>query len=473
VSNTVALPVANERWVETTLGELAEYITSGSRDWSRYYADSGAIFIRTQDINRNRLSLKEVAFVKLPEKVEGKRSLVRKGDLLVTITGANVGKVAVVEGEISEAYVSQSVCLVRLKDPSLSKFVHLQLTARRGDKTTVEAMAYGLGRPVLNLENIRSAPIRIAPAEVQVVLVAEIEKQFSRLDEAVANLKRVKANLKRYKAAVLKAAVEGKLTEDWRKQHPDVEPASKFLERILAERRAKWKGTYKYKEPIAPDSGDLQLLPENWTWASVDQVAYVSLGKMLDKHKHRTGRQIPYLRNINVRWGRVDTEDLLKMFFKENELERYGLLPGDVLVCEGGEPGRAAVWDGRIPELKYQKALHRVRFYGKTEPRYLVFLLEFLANTGRLERWFTGSTIKHFTRESFVSMPISIPPLNEQKEIIAEVERRLSVIDELEATIEANLTRADRMRQAVLSQAFSGHLTNQRPGLLKGDAHVI
>ena len=76
---------------------------------------------------------------------------------------------------------------------------------------------------------------------------------------------------------------------------------------------------------------------------------------MLDKEKHRTGRQLPYLRNINVRWGRVDTDDLLEMFFKNDELERYGLLSGDVLVCEGGEPGRAAVWDGRIPELKYQK----------------------------------------------------------------------------------------------------------------------
>ena len=159
----------------------------------------------------------------------------------------------------------------------------------------------------------------------------------------------------------------------------------------------------------------------------------------------------------------MDTDDLLEMFFKNDELERYGLLSGDVLVCEGGEPGRAAVWDGRIPELKYQKALHRVRFYGKSEPRYLVFLLEFLANAGRLERWFTGSTIKHFTRESFISLPIQMPPLKEQEQIVAEVERRLSVIEELEATVEANLTRADRLRQSVLALAFSGRLSPGTP----------
>lgn len=102
-----------------------------------------------------------------------------------------------------------------------------------------------------------------------------------------------------------------------------------------------------------------------------------------------------------------------------------------------------------------------MRFYGSTEAGYLVFLLEFLANTGRLDRWFTGSTIKHFTRESFVSVPIPLPPIAEQESIVAQVERRLSVIEELEATVEANLTRAERLRQAILMRAFAGKLVPQ------------
>ncbi len=116
-------------------------------------------------------------------------------------------------------------------------------------------------------------------AEKQQEIVREIEKQFSRLDEAVANLKRVKANLKRYKAAVLKAAVEGKLTEEWRKQHPDVEPADKLLERILAERR-KAAGKGKYKEPVGPDTSGLPELPAGWVWASVGQVTDVASGNI-------------------------------------------------------------------------------------------------------------------------------------------------------------------------------------------------
>ena len=116
----------------------------------------------------------------------------------------------------------------------------------------------------------RTVPFVNPPRPQQDGIVAEIEKQFSRLDEAVANLKRVKANLKRYKAAVLKAAVEGKLTEDWRKQHPDVEPSSKFLDRILFGRREMWTGRGKYKEPAKFDTSDLPSLPNSWTVAPVE-----------------------------------------------------------------------------------------------------------------------------------------------------------------------------------------------------------
>ena len=338
------------------------------------------------------------------------------------------------------------------------RYVYYFVSSQGFRREAAHRMTGAVGQKRVPKSFLEEATIPVPHFDDQQRIVAEIEKQFSRLNESVASLKRVKANLKRYRAAVLKAAVEGKLTEEWRKQHPNVELASKLLERILSERRAHWKGKGKYREPIPPDTSNLSPLPQGWTWASVDEVAEILLGKMLDQNKHRTGRRLPYLRNINVRWGRVQTDDLLEMFFESDELDRYGLKPGDVLVCEGGEPGRAAVWDGRISELKYQKALHRVRFYGTIEPRYLVFLLEFLADTGRLERWFTGSTIKHFTRESFISLPIQMPSLKEQEQIVAEVERRLSVIEELEAVVQANLTRADRLRQSILGQAFSGKL---------------
>jgi hypothetical protein len=129
-----------------------------------------------------------------------------------------------------------------------------------------------------------------------------------------------------------------------------------------------------------------------WPMVALGEIAEVKLGKMLDKARHLSGRRLPYLRNVNVRWGAVNTDDLREMNFDDDELDRFGLKAGDVLVCEGGEPGRAAVWNGHLPDLKFQKAIHRVRFRTPFEPGLLVYLLALLAQTGSLERRFTGST---------------------------------------------------------------------------------
>lgn len=311
----------------------------------------------------------------------------------------------------------------------------------------------------ISLENVKNVELPLPPLDEQRAIVAEIEKQFTRLEAGVGALKRVQANLKRYRAAVLKAACEGKLVpteaELAKAESRSYETGEQLLQRIHTERRKNWNGRGKYKEPATPDTTNLPKLPEGWVWVSLDQIASVALGKMLDKAKHQAGKRLRYLRNINVRWGRVDTDDCLEMFFEDDEIERFAVRSGDVLVCEGGEPGRAAVWEGNEEEMMYQKAIHRVRFFGQFKARYLVFLLEFLAKSGRLERWFTGSTIKHFTRESFIRLPIPLPPLAEQKRIVEEVERRLSVIEELEATLSTNLQRATRLRQSILQKAFN------------------
>lgn len=208
---------------------------------------------------------------------------------------------------------------------------------------------------------------------------------------------------------------------------------------------------------------------ENRAWPVVPlgQIAEVKLGKMLDKAKHQTGRRLPYLRNVNVRWGTIETHDLLEMNFEDDQLDRFGLKPNDVLVCEGGEPGRASTWNGRLPDLKFQKALHRVRFKVPFDPRLLVYFLELLAKTGGLERRFTGSTIKHFTREAFVQLPIPFPPEKEQRRIVAEIEKQFTRLEAGAAAsrrVQANLKR---YRAAVLKAACEGRLVPTEAELAK------
>ena len=181
----------------------------------------GALFVRTENINRNRLgSLADIARVALPDSVEGKRTLIKQGDLLITITGANVGKCAHVDLGIPEAYVSQSVALVRLVDISLARFIHRQLIAPgpAGDRTLLQQSAYGLGRPVLNLDNVREVPLLLAPASEQKRIADKLDAVLARVDTCRERLDRVPAILKRFRQAVLAAATSGKLTEEWREE---------------------------------------------------------------------------------------------------------------------------------------------------------------------------------------------------------------------------------------------------------------
>lgn len=320
----------------------------------------------------------------------------------------------------------------------------------------------------------------LPPLAEQTRIADKLEELFSDLDAGVAELKAAQKKLAQYRQSLLKAAVEGALTAEWRTKNRPKETGAQLLERILKERRARWeekqlarfkeqgktppKGWQdKYPQPVQPDTTNLPELPEGWVWASVDQIGEVFLGKMLDKTKHQTGVKLPYLRNISVRWGNIETHDLPEMFFEEDELERYGLAAGDVLVCEGGEPGRAAVCGKEHEELKYQKALHRVRLFSLYVPELLVFYLEYIARSGMLERLFTGSTIKHFTKESFISLPLPLPPIGEQAEIVELLRSAFHGAQEQDIAISRSLTQAAAQRKNILKFAFSGQLVAQDP----------
>lgn len=466
--NSKALP---DSWLLSTIGEVLN-VRNGYAFKSKDYKEEGILLVRQSNLGGNKISADKAVYLPQSYLRAYHEYIVKKGDILIGMSGS-IGKLCIYDRN-EPALQNQRTGLLVFKNEALRSWVWYFLPTL--DKNLKDK---GKGVAVQNISasQIEALPIPIAPPNDQKRIVAEIEKQFSRLDEAITALKRIQANLKRYKASVLKAAVEGKLTEQWRKEHPDVEPASELLKRIFAERKKKWEKDYikkylvshghvpkddswkkKYKEPAAPDTINLPELPKAWVWAAVGQLADVRLGKMLDRKKHRSGKELPYIRNINVRWRSVDTSDLLTMFFKDSELGRYCLQTGDVLICEGGEPGRAAVWDGRISSMMYQKAIHRVRFPMGYKHKLLVFLLEYLAKSGRLTRWFTGSTIKHFTGEALIQLPIPLPPEGEQQSIVSEVERLLSVAEEFDSRVDINLKRAERMRQSILKKAFSGKL---------------
>ena len=163
-----------------------------------------------------------------------------------------------------------------------------------------------------------------------------------------------------------------------------------------------------------------------WEKVKLGNVTDSCLGKMLDQNKNKGDYQ-PYLANVNVRWGEFDLENLPLMKFEESEQERYELKYGDLVICEGGEPGRCAIWKEQIPNMKIQKALHRVRVHDCLDYRYLFYWFLLAGKTGELDQYFTGATIKHMPGQKLKEVVIDKPPLEIQHRI-ADI---LSAYDDL------------------------------------------
>ncbi|WP_316196264.1 MULTISPECIES: restriction endonuclease subunit S [unclassified Bradyrhizobium] len=233
-SETTSLANLPQGWRWTKVGDLLEFVTSGSRGWKQYYANEGAIFVRAQNINSGILDLSDVAFVRLPPNAEGLRTRLRPDDILVTITGANVTVSARVTEALPEAYVNQHVALLRPKEPEAAAWILLWLQAYGAGKSQLEKAAYGAGKPGLNLDNIREVEIAVPSHPESIEILRRVSAALLAADETLTSLESEAADAARLKQAILKSAFEGRLVP----QDPADEPASALLARIAAERAA-------------------------------------------------------------------------------------------------------------------------------------------------------------------------------------------------------------------------------------------
>ena len=306
----------------------------------------------------------------------------------------------------------------------------------------------GTTRAKLNQKAMRQIPVPIAPFEQQKRIVAEIEKQFSRLDEAVANLKRVKANLKRYKAAVLKAAVEGKLTEEWRKQHPDVEPAVEFLRRV--------KPGYK-----AQNSKDSEV-SSTWCVASLEQLTtYITSGSRGWAKYYSEAGDI-FIRAQNIKTDKLLLDDFAYVQLPDRaEGQRTLVQFSDLLVTiTGANVTKAALVDldlGGNAYVNQHVALARPVDVSLAQFLYLWVVCPAYGRRC-LEKAAYGAGKPGLNLTNLRELTVVLPPIAEQQVIVQEVEKHTSLANEIEKAVDKNLQRAQRLRQAVLRKAFTGNL---------------
>ena len=461
-------------WVNASIGEVCAinprlFTEPVEDDWTLSFVPMAAV-----EAGTGRIDLSQT---RLYADVRKSYTMFSEGDILfakITPCMEN-GKIAIARGLTNRVGCgSTEFHVLRPGNDISSDFLKsflLQDEFRRAAQRRMAGTAGQLRVPVGFLEE---AAFPLPPLPEQRRIVAEIEKQFTRLDASVASLKRVQANLKRYRASVLKAACEGRLVpieaELARAEGRGYEHASVLLERILAERRARWesqpKRRGKYKEPVGPDTSGLPELPEGWTWATAAQLGEVRLGRQRSPRRATGPNMRPYLRAANVTWDGLDLSDVKEMDFDPREYEIYRLRRGDILLAEASgsadEVGKPAIWGDQIDGCCFQNTLIRIRAFPTVVP-YLFYQLLSDARTGALGKAARGVGIHHLGAQRTESWTVAFPPPAEQDRIVAEVDRRLSVIQQAEATVEANLTRAERLRQSILKQAFSGKLVPQDP----------
>ncbi|WP_375762632.1 restriction endonuclease subunit S [Bradyrhizobium sp. B025] len=194
-------------------------------------------------------------------------------------------------------------------------------------------------------------------------------------------------------------------------------------------------------------------LPSGWIWTAVGEVADVRLGKMLDAIKNK-GTPVPYLRNINVRWGSFDLADILEMRMTAEEQESYSIEDGDVIVCEGGEPGRAAVWRSGPTKLKFQKALHRARTFDAVSPEWLAFYMRHIATNGELQSRFTGTTIKHLPLAAMREVPMPLPPIHEQRRLVSKIDSLSAKSRRARGHLDHIHRLVEKYKESVLDKVF-------------------
>ena len=450
-------------WCWTILGTIAE-ITHGiikGRNRLRPPPMRPVHYLRYANVRRNSLDLEEVKTILADdEKIEACR--LQKGDLLFTELGErdNLGRCCVWNDEIEECihqnHVFRARVCLHLLDP---KFIslHGNLFGQRWFNSTGKQTT---GLATISKADLSRLPVPLAPLNEQRRIVVKIEELFSHLDAGVSALKRVKENLERYRASVLQAAITGKLTKAWRAKHSDT--ASELLQRILVERRSKWDGNPdRYKPPAEHDQAELPAIPDTWVWVSLGTVAWsVKDGPHYSPPYSDCG--IPFITAGNVRPDGIDFSSA-KFITPELHAElSLNCKPeyGDLLYTKGGNTGIATInWEKT--EFNVWVHVSVLKLVDCIERRFVHHALNSPFCYAQSQRHTVGVGNPFLALTRMVKIAIPLPPLDEQRAIAEEVDRRLAIIKKVQAQVEANLKRADHLCQGILKRAFEGRLVPQ------------
>ena len=357
------------------------------------------------------------------DEIDSQKLLLRGGEVLTSRLNPRKSRVHIVPEELPRQAVA-STEFVALRPVGIDRSYLAYLLQSERTRQDLDGLTRSATRSHKRVERIEilNIEVPISRAEEQRRIAEFLDDRVARIDQIIAGRQQQVAGLSEGGTRLSYEAIRG--------QHE-----------------------YDRRESGLAWLGDI---PRDWPVLSVGSQFQVDLGKMLDEKRQSGVGRIPYLRNTNVQWDVVNTDDLKQMDIADDERQRFTVRGGDLLICEGGQPGRSAIWRGGIEPLGYQKALHRARSRGRSVPEWL---LECLRTAVALEVFSIGSgqtTIAHLPNDQLRSTKFPFPEPHEQREVLDQLQTRRDSLGSLQAACQRQIERFQEYKQSLITAAVTG-----------------
>ncbi len=402
-----------ESWEWIRFGEYLD-VRDGTHDTPKY-VEKGYPFVTSKNLSHGRIDFTNVNYISESDHLLfSKRSFVEDGDILFAMIGS-IGNPVLVKKD--REFSIKNVALFKPFDKNSTNmlFVYYFLCYFQNE---LKNKSKGGMQPFVPLNLFRNdILIPIPPSKEQNRIIYEVDRWFTLIDELESNEGDLLKTIDKAKSKILDLAIHGKLVP----QDPNDEPAIELLKRINP------------KFEPCENEDDNNLLPDSWCWTNLGCLFSHNTGKALNKSDSQEGALLQYITTSNVYWNRFDLLEVKKMFFKDSEIDKCTVKKGDLLVCEGGDIGRSAIWNYDY-NICIQNHIHRLRAKGDISHFLYLYVLMFYKWTDRIRG--KGIGLQGLSSGLLDKMVVPLPPYNEQLRIVAKIEELFAILDGIKESLE-------------------------------------
>ncbi len=447
-------------WVETDFETVLSSISNGIAD-KQNKDNLGIPVSRIETISFESVNYSRIGYVDTLDEKKSDKYLLVRGDILFSHINSpiHLGKTAIFDGLKKLYHGTNLLRIVTNRDICQSEYFNYFCKYTRATGAFSLNAQHAVNQSSLNQQKIKSFKIQLAPQAEQTRIVEKLDEVLAQVDTIKARLDGIPAILKRFRQSVLAAAVSGRLTEEWRRKNSSSNVRSLIESCVAVDKKNAIK-------PFRKDEINNDI-PQTWEWVRLARIAEVISGIAKGSKTSSAVISRPYLRVANVQRGYLDLSEVKEISVPLAKAKSLELKRGDILFNEGGDIdklGRGWIWEEQIPDCIHQNHVFRARVYSVgIEPKYISYYGNSSGKDYFLREGTQSVNLANINKTTLSLLPIPLPPVEEQKEIVRLVDQFFAFADTIEAQVKKAQARVDNLTQSILAKAFRGELVAQDP----------